>query len=164
LRRVHLPLHRVAAGPVAAGARADVDGHADSVAGVKPRAAHLRQVPAGPEIARTPLRIRLETAAREHDLFAAQLGFDAVVAHAPPAHPHTAIQQAQRARAVANFDPTFGGCAREHLDQTGPAPDRLDGQAAPEFELTFDLEGLAAVDRNEAHALVAHPAERVEAS
>src|SRR5262249_56535104 len=111
-------LHRVAAGPVAAGARADVDGHADSVAGVKPRAAHLRQVPAGPEIARTPLRIRLETAAREHDRFAAQLGFDAVVADAPSPPPPPVIKHAPRPPTAPNFDTTFGGCVREHLSQT----------------------------------------------
>ena len=47
LRRVHLPLHRVAAGPVAAGTRADVESHADAVTGIEARAAHLRQIPAG---------------------------------------------------------------------------------------------------------------------
>ena len=82
-RRVHLPLHRVAARPVAARARADVQRHADAVAGVEAGAAHLGEVPAGAEIARAPFGIGLEAAAGEHDRLAAQLAFDAVV---PDAH------------------------------------------------------------------------------
>src|SRR5262249_59873161 len=94
----------------------------------------------------------------------AQVGLDAVGADAHSTHAHTVIEEAKRTRAVANFDSAFGRCVSEHLDQTGTASDRLDGQAAPEFELAFDLEGLTTIDRNEAYALFAHPAERVEAS
>src|SRR3984893_8910623 len=62
-RRVHFPLHGVTARPVAARSCANVDRHADAVAGVVARAAHLGQIPAGAEIARAPFRIGLKTPA-----------------------------------------------------------------------------------------------------
>src|SRR5262245_5650493 len=146
LGRVHLPLYGVAAGPVAAGARADVRRHADAVAGVEARAAHLGEVPAGPEITRAPLGIGFEAAAREHDRFAAQLAFDALVADAHARHPHAVVDEAEPARAVTNLDAAFGRGIGEHLDEAGSAPHRLDGEAAPELELALDLERLAAID------------------
>src|ERR1700716_2663035 len=79
LGRVHLPLHRMAAGPVAAWACADIQCHADAVAGVEARAAHFGEVPAGTEIARAPFGIRFESTASEHDRSAAQLAFGALV-------------------------------------------------------------------------------------
>src|SRR5262249_44720279 len=158
----HLPLHGVAAGPVAAGARADVHRHADAVAGVETRAAHLGEVPAGPEITRAPLGIGFEAAAREHDRFAAQLAFDALVADAHARHPQGGVEEAEPACAVTNLDAAFGRGIGEHLDEAGSASDRLHGEAAPELELALDLERLAAIDRDEAHALVAQPAEGVE--
>ena len=60
--------------------------------------------------------------------------------------------------------PRFLAASRQHLDQARPAADRLDREAAPELELAVDLERLPAVDRDEADALVAHPAEGVEAA
>ena len=59
--------------------------------------------------------------------------------------------------------PRFCAASVAHLDQARAAADRFDRQAAPELELAVDLERLPAVDRDEAHALVAHPVERVEA-
>ena len=164
LRRVHLPLHRVAAGPVAAGTRADVESHADAVTGIEARAAHLREVPAGPEVAGAPLGIGFEAAAREYDRFAAQLAFGAVVPDANACDPHPVVEEAERARAIANLDAALCGGVGEHLDQARSAADRLDGEAAPELEFAFDLERLPAVDRDEAHAFIAHPTEGVEAS
>src|SRR5580698_10387680 len=81
-RSVHLPLHGMAAGPVAARRGADIDRHADAVAGVVTAAAHLSEIPAGAEIACAPFRIGLEAAAGEHDRFGAQLFDVAVLAHA----------------------------------------------------------------------------------
>src|SRR5262249_38857090 len=164
LGRVHLPLHGVAAGPVAARTRAAIHRHADAVAGVEARAEHLAEVPAGPEITRAPLGIGFEAATREHDRFAAQLAFDALVADAHARHPHAVIDETEPARAVTNLDAAFGRGIGEHLDEPGSAPDRLDGEAAPELELALDLERLAAIDRDEAYALAAQPAEGVEAS
>src|SRR6185437_11752857 len=65
-RRIHLPLHGMAARPVAAWAGADVERHADAVAGVVAGAAHLRHVPARAEIARAHFGVGFETAAGEH--------------------------------------------------------------------------------------------------
>src|SRR5262249_35618512 len=96
--------------------------------------------------------------------FAAQLAFDALVADTHARHPHAVIDEAEPARAVTNLDAAFGRGIGEHLDEAGSAPDRLDGQAAPELRLALDPERLAAIDRDEAHALFAQPAEGVEAS
>src|SRR5205823_11395523 len=52
--RVHFPLHRMAARPIAAWARTDIERHADAVAGVEARAAHLGEIPARAEIKRAP--------------------------------------------------------------------------------------------------------------
>src|SRR5262245_49091899 len=155
LRRVHLPLHRVAARPVAAGTGADLHRHADAVAGVEARASHLGEVPAGSEIARAPLRVRFEAAAGEHHGLAAQLALHARVPDAHALDAHAVVDQAERTRLVSNLDAALGRRVGEHLDQPRPAADRLDGEAAPELELALDLERLAAVDRDEAHALVA---------
>ncbi len=59
--------------------------------------------------------------------------------------------------------PRFFAELGEHIDQARPAADGFHRQPAPEFELAVDLEGLSSVDRNEPHALVAHPIERIEA-
>ena len=59
--------------------------------------------------------------------------------------------------------PRFSARLGEHLDQARAAADRLDREPAPELELAVDLERLPAIDRDEADALVAHPAEGVEA-
>ncbi len=163
LGRVHLPLHRVAARPVAARAGADVHGHADAVAVVEAGAAHLGEVPAGSEIAGAPLGVGFEAAAGEHHRLGLELALDAVVADAHARHPHAVEQEAERAGPVADADAALGGGIGEHLDQAGAAADRLDRQPAPELELAVDLERLPAVDRDEADALVAHPAEGVEA-
>ena len=61
-RRVQVPLDGVAAAPVPPRQRADVQRHLDAVAGVVRRAAHARELPVGPEMARAHLWIRLESA------------------------------------------------------------------------------------------------------
>ncbi len=66
-RRVEVPADRVAARPVAVRRGADVERHADAVAGVEARAAHLGELPAGPEIARAPFGVGFEAAARQDD-------------------------------------------------------------------------------------------------
>src|SRR6185295_1874689 len=73
LRRIAVPGHRVAAGPVAVGRGADVERHADRVAGVEARAAHLGELPARTQVARAPFRIRLEAAGRQNNGFAFDL-------------------------------------------------------------------------------------------
>ena len=72
-------------------------------------------------------------------------------------------QQIQPARRIANFDAALFCRVGQHCNQARAAADRFDGQAAPEFELALDLECLSPVNRNEPHALIAHPVERVEA-
>ena len=60
--------------------------------------------------------------------------------------------------------PRFLAASVSMSTRPGPPPTDFDREAAPELELAVDLEGLAAIDRNEAHALLAHPDERVEAA
>ena len=47
---------------------------------------------------------------------------------------------------------------------TFAAADGFDGQAAPKFETTIDLERLPPIDRHEADAFTPHPHERIEAA
>src|SRR5262249_59283507 len=103
------------------------------------------EVPAGPEIARAPLGVGFKAAAGEDRGLGAQLAFDALVPDAHTRHPHAVMDEAERARAVTNRDVPFGRGIGEHLDEAGSAPDRLDGEAAPELELAVDLERLAAI-------------------
>ena len=162
-RRVQLPLHGMATRPVAARRGADVERHADAVAGVVTGAAHLGEVPAGSEIARAPFRIGLEAAAGEHHRFGAQFAHVAMLAHAHAFDAVAVEQQIEPARRIADVDAALFRRRGEHIDQARAAADGFDGEPAPELELALDLERLAAIDRNEPHALVAHPVERVEA-
>ena len=93
-----------------------------------------------------------------------QIAFGALVPDADTFDADAVIDKTERARFVANSDAALGRGLGKHLDEAGAATHGLDGQPAPELELAVDLEGLAAVDRNETHTLVAHPAERIEAS
>src|SRR5215208_1510077 len=163
-RRIHLPAHRVTARPVAARTCANLERHADAVAGVEARAAHLGEIPAGAEIARAPFRISLEAAAGEHHGFSAHLADLAIVAHAHAFDAVTVADQFDRPRLVADFDAAFLRGVGQHVDEAGAAADRLHRETAPELELALDLERLPAVNGNEAHALLAHPVERVEAA
>ena len=65
--RVEVPGDGVASAPVAEGLRADVEGHADAVAGVELGPAHLRRRPGRTQMALAHLGVRLEAARRQHD-------------------------------------------------------------------------------------------------
>ena len=71
-RRVAVPADGMAAGPVAVRHGADLERHADAVAGVEARTAHLGELPVRAEIAAAPLRIRLEPATGKHHRAARQ--------------------------------------------------------------------------------------------
>ena len=124
--RIHLPLHGMAARPVAAGARADLQRHADAVAGVEAGAAHLGEIPARAEIARAPFRIGFEAAAGKHHRLAAQIAFHAVVTDAHAFYAHAVGQELERARLIADLDAALGGGLGQHLDEARPAADGLD--------------------------------------
>ena len=66
-RRVAVPTDGVASGPVPRRHRADFEGHADAVTGVKARAANLRELPGRPKISCAHFSIGLKAAGREHD-------------------------------------------------------------------------------------------------
>src|SRR5260221_2299949 len=153
--RVQLPLHRMAARPIAVGARADGQCHAQSLTGIEARAAHLGQVPARSQIARAPLRVRLEAAAGKHH----RAGFYlALLVAVPDAHARNALaieNERRRARPIAGLDVVLLARGFQHGDEALATAHRLDRQAAPELEPALDLERLPAVDRHEADALLA---------
>ena len=133
-RRIHLPLHGMTAGPVAARTCADGERHANAVAGVEARAADLGEIPSRPEIARAPFRIGFEAAAGEHHRLGAQFLRRAIAAHPHAFDAVAVIKQIERARPVANFDAALLRGGGEHGDKARPAADRLHRQPAPELE------------------------------
>ena len=153
-RRGDVPGDRVAARPVAERDGADVERHADAVAGVVAGAAHAGEVPALAEIAHAHLGVGLEAAAGEHhrlggDVLVAGLAADGDAGDAAVA----VLQQLGRAGAVADLDADLAAALEQELDEAGAAADGLDGDAAVEVVLALDLEGLAAVHGDEAHAV-----------
>jgi hypothetical protein len=71
------------------------------------------------------------------------------------------LQQPPQAGGVADLDAEALGLLDELVDQAPAAADRLDVHPAVEVVLALDLERLPAEHREEAHALMAHPAHRV---
>src|SRR5271166_4196571 len=137
--RVHLPLHRMAAGPVAAWTGTDLHRHTDAVAVVEARAPHFGEIPAGPEIARAPFGVGFESAAGEHNRLADQIAFHVIMpdTHAP--HAYAVEKQLERACLVSDLDSALAYGFGEHLDEARAAADGFHGEAAPEFELAFDF-------------------------
>ncbi len=160
LGRVPLPAHRVAAGPITHGRGADVERHLDHVAGVEARAAHLGELPARSEIARAPLGVRLEAAARKHHALRTHFDGSAVLLDAHAVHAVVIGDQRDRACRIPDLHAVLLRGLGPGLHQSFAAAPGFDRESAPELELAVDLECLAAVDRHEPHALLAHPQQR----
>src|SRR5262249_14736428 len=133
LRRVSVPADRVPAGPVAIGHGADVERHLDTVAGIETRAAHLRELPAGAEVARAPLAVRLETAGGEHYRLRAHIACPSALAHPHAANPVVVDGQRKGARLKGNGDVLFPCRRSKRRDQPRSAAYRLDRKPAPEL-------------------------------
>src|SRR5690606_38076842 len=116
--------------------RTDGERHVNAVAGVEAAAAHLREVPVGPEVAGTPFDVRLEAAAGEND---AAPGLDvlglAVDAHAHPRHAVIVGDQRQGAGVVEDLAAVALDAGRERIDEPRAAAPGFHRQAAPELEL-----------------------------
>src|SRR5437899_11451327 len=144
-RGVVVPLHGVTAAPVAPRLRADVERHADAVAGVVRGAAHAREVPVGPEVARTHLHVGLEAPGGEDD--GVRLDRLASAVRGPDLHTgdDTARvgEQPVRLGLEADVDALLLRRLVVHVDQAGPAADRLQHEVAEERELAAPREGLA---------------------
>src|SRR5262249_31729679 len=95
---------------------------------------------------------------------AADLALAAVVTDAHALDAVAVVDERERAGLVADFDAALLRGFGQHLNEAGAAADGFDREAAPELELAVDLERLAALDRDEAHALLTHPVQRVEAA
>ena len=114
-------------------ARADLQRHADAVAGVEARAAHLGQIPARAEIARAPFGVGLEAAGGEHH------GLGADLARSCPscAHAHALRRRRRRDRATTRARRSGSRCRRfvadlvQRLDEARAAADRLRPSGRP---------------------------------
>ena len=102
--RVAVPGHGMAARPIAARHGADLERHADAVAGVEARAAHLGEVPAGAEIARAPFGIGLEAARGQHHRLGGDVEAALAVADMDADDAALVEQQVQHAGAVMDGD------------------------------------------------------------
>src|SRR5690606_31843732 len=157
LRGVALPGHRVAAGPVAHRGGADVERHANDLARVEARAAHLGELPAGAEVAGPHLRIGLEATSGQDDGFAFDVLRLALMANANTVNPVVVGEQRNGAGAVPDLDAVLARDGRQVLDEARAAAHGLHREAAPELEAPADFERLPAPGRGEAQALLAHP-------
>ena len=159
-RRVAVPAHGMAAGPVAIRHGADVERHFDAEAGVVTGAAHVREIPAWAEVLRAHGRIGFETAAGEDYCF----GFDFdVLAFVPRTHAeHVVIavgEQGDRGRFVENLDAVaLAGFVLVGHQAFAAAPG-FRSQAAPEFVACTVIHfiRLTAVARLKLHALFTQP-------
>src|SRR5271165_1065262 len=162
-RRVEIPGDGMRAGPVPGDGSAEVERHLQPLAGVETRAAHLGEVPVGPEISGPHLGIGLEAAAGEDHRLGAQ-----VMNAAPMAHPHAldaavALQETDRRGLVEHSDPVMRGARVQRLHQFLAAAPDMAGETAPEFELAVDPKRLPAEPELETDALAAHPHAGLEA-
>ena len=80
-----------------------------------------------------------------------------------PCTPSSSVTRPDGARVVEDGDAVLLGGPGQRRDEARPAAVALDGEAAPELEPAVDLERLSSPDRREAHALGAHPAQRLAA-
>src|SRR6185312_15573539 len=127
---VALPRDRMTAGPLAVRLSANGQSHLDAVSGVVASAAHLRHVPAWPEIARPPFAVGFETAAGQNDTSRADdvldivdenaHGFDAVLTPDDPAD----------TRAIMYGDAVLRSRLIFGLDEPRPATVCVDHDAA----------------------------------
>src|SRR5262249_20599244 len=127
LRRIAIPADRVAARPVSGRLRADVERHLDAVAGVETRAAHLGELPAGPEITCAHFRVGLKAAGGEHDALRLDLAGLAGVAHANALHAVVIGNQAEPARLVDEVDAVLARDFGPRRNQSGTAAPAFDG-------------------------------------
>src|SRR5690606_25863045 len=115
-------------------------------------------------IARAPLRIRFEAAAGKHDRLCGNVEDAAVLPDLDAPDPDAVMEQLERPAAIEDVDAPGAGDRGLAVHQPRAAAPGFDGKSAPELELAVDLEGLAAIDGLETHALGAQPFHRLEAA
>src|SRR5206468_4240537 len=106
--------------------------------------AHLGELPAGAHVARAPFGIRLEAAGREHHGLAGHALCASLVLHHDAVDAVVIGDELSCARTVPDLDARLLRELRLSLDEPRPAAHRFEREAAPEFELAADLEGLPA--------------------
>ena len=110
---VPVPAAGVRARPVAEGIGADLQRHAQALAGVEPGPAYLRQLPSRTEIPRSPLGVGLEAAAGEHDRARRQITQLPTAADAHAVHAHAVPEERQRPCLVEDLDVAAVGRCRQ---------------------------------------------------
>ncbi len=161
LGRVLIPADCMTAGPVTVRCCADVERHADSVTRVEARPADFGDLPARAEITRAPLGVGFEATCGDHDGFCLdRLGCAARTPDDDTRNVATVRRKPRNARFVLDSDAAARAALRQTVDEARSTADRLDRESTPELELAIDFERLAAIDRDEAHAFVAHPEHR----
>ena len=100
---------------------ADIERHLQAIARIEPRAAHLRQIPAGAEIARAPFRVRFKSAAGEHHGPGRDLLRAPALAHAHALHATVVRDQGERARFKRDLDSILCASSRAET-KPGPPP------------------------------------------
>lgn len=162
-RRVQVPGHRMAAGPVPIGHGADIERHGEPFPVVVFGAAHLGEVPAGAEVAGAHLLVRFEPAAGQHHRLRVEIQYLALVAAAHAVHAAIlVIQQVGRRRLVQHVDARLLRLVVQRLDQLLAAAVDAQRQPAPELELAVHLERLPPGRRDQVDAVRGHPFRGVE--
>ena len=121
---------------------ADVERHADRVAGVEARAANLGELPARAQVTRAPLGVRLESPRCKHHGLAFDFESFTVLPHHHPADAVVVRHQRNRARVVPDLDALLLRDLRERIHQARAAAHHLEREPAPELELAADIERL----------------------
>src|SRR6185312_11518983 len=98
-----------------------------------------------------------------HHRLGTDLDLAALVASDYAPHHTILFDQRYGRRLVVDGNASLDRSLVLEINQARPATPRLDREAAPELVLTVHLEGLAAIAWLEAHALGAHPFQRLEA-
>ncbi len=158
-RRVGVDRCRVAARPLAVRQRAQLHRHAQPVAGVVARAAHLGMVPGSPQIAGAPLRIRFEAAAAQHDGVARHFGesLGPLDDHARDAA-GLVLQESRDRAVVADLNALPLGRAEPHRGEPNALVLRPDHGARRPLERVPHLDGRERDGRLHLDTLPLHPA------
>ena len=122
---------------------ADIEGHLDALAGIETGAADLGEVPVRSQIAGPHFGIRFEAAAgQDHRLRGNILGLS-LVADTDAADASIIVQQFQGRCLVEHLYAVAFRLGKQRLQKFRSTAPNMQGESAPEFELTVNLIGLA---------------------
>ena len=103
-RGVVVPAHGMAAGPVARRGRANIEGHADTLAGIESGSAYPGQFPTWAQVTGPPFRISLESTTGQDYRVSTNIMHAAVLPHGDAPDHRTIVDQLQGPGAVSKFN------------------------------------------------------------